>query len=133
MPLATKRPRWKPNDIVVCWCPFVDTVLDRAVKHGERLKGSDPAVERHPELFLADGEPVPTDVRAVVEAATPAPEPEPTGMVKVRMIGKHQTVIHDNHTYRSYEDETGDEFTVDAKTAVRLIDEGLVERVGRSK
>ena len=68
---------------------------------------------------------------------TKKPNSEPTDIkpaatVTVRMIGRHQTVIYDSRTYHSYEDGTGDVFTVDAKNAECLIDEGMVERVGRS-
>jgi hypothetical protein len=49
------------------------------------------------------------------------------------MVGRGQTGIHENRTYSPYEDETGDTFTVDAETAERLIDEGMVERVERSE
>jgi hypothetical protein len=130
MPLTTASLTWKPkaDAMYVAWNAFFDTELDRAVRRGQRLRGDDPAVVRHRECFVEDGEAVP-EICAQVASQTSRPEPEATGTVKVRMIGKHQRVIHGGREYRSYEDGTGDRFEVDAATVRQLVDSGVVEVV----
>jgi hypothetical protein len=67
----------------VCWNPFVDCEIDVAVRRGQRMKGDHPAVQRHADCFVSDGELIP-DVRSV--AAAREPTPEPIGRVKLRVL-----------------------------------------------
>ena len=50
-----KRARWRDDQIVVAWASLA--AEQYVIRKGERLRGSDPRVVAHPDVFVEDGTP----------------------------------------------------------------------------
>jgi hypothetical protein len=53
--LRTKQAKPAPDRIYVCWNSFSAEKLPAPIRAGERLRGSDPAVQRYFHYFVGDG------------------------------------------------------------------------------
>jgi hypothetical protein len=131
--LLTKaqKSQWKADDVVVCWNSFSDTQIPFTAKTGLRLKGDHSAVQKHPECFVREFEPLPDPSNAA------PPTAEPIGKVKLRVKtgqggrdtdlvggGSEQTVNHGGEFYVS-----GQTFTAEGADARYLLDTGVCEIV----
>jgi hypothetical protein len=50
MPILTKQGRWKDDQLVVAWASLA--AEQYVICRGERLRGSDPRVQAHPDVFV---------------------------------------------------------------------------------
>lgn len=81
MPRVTAKPRWRDDEVVVAWGALA--AAEYVIARGERLRGSDPRVREHPEMFVADGTPESEWPSQVDWGALPStPEPPQTRILE---------------------------------------------------
>ena len=109
MPRAAKQPKIDPDDIFVAWQAGACEVdgVSYSVAEGEHRRGSDPFVQAHPWLFVADGSTIEAEQRnafsgvvqrhdaergAVERDVTVVHKPEPLEREDVRVLNRAITV-----------------------------------------
>jgi hypothetical protein len=135
--MTTKTTKPKPNEIYVCVQSFAGNEI--AVAEGKRLRGENEIVQRYFDRFLPES--TPDDEIASRQAVlnAPAPQPEPLGRVKLRVLpGPGPSALAGGPPAQKVEQATptgtrtylsGDTLEAEGRDAQYLIDIGVCEIV----